>query len=225
MSYKVGIRQIQKVAQDVKLFKVDHPGAYDFIPGQATEVSIDEPDWRDITRPYSFTGLTDEPALEFIIQIFDDRQGLTNEIDKLNIGDQLIIREPKDAIHYDKPGVFWADGAGVSSFISILRRLDKEDLLEGNQLFYSTKTEREIILQAELEAMLGRDFNVILKEPGEASNKYIHRESGVDEEFIEDQIEDYDQPFYVCGPPDYVEKITGLLEGHDAEVETLVYED
>lgn len=225
MSYKVGIRQIQQVTDDVKLFKLDHPGAYDFIPGQVTEVSIDEPDWEEVTRPYSFTGLTDEPALELIIKIFDDRDGLTQELDKRNIGDQLIVREPQDAIRYKNTGVFFAEDIGVTSFISILRRLDKEDQLDGNRLFYSTRSEEDIILENELEGMLGRDLIVTLQEPEEPKEKFVPLEGGIDEDFLEENIQHFDQPFYVCGSREYVETVVGFLKEHDAEVEKLVYED
>ncbi len=131
MSYNVTIRDIQQVTHDVKRFKMDKPEGFEFIPGQATEVAIDKPDWRDEKRPFTFTSLNGEPDLEFVIKIYDDHNGVTHKLDTLNIGDQLIIDDPWGTIQYKGPGVFLAGGAGVTPFIAILRRLAREEKMKS----------------------------------------------------------------------------------------------
>ncbi len=140
MSYNVAIRDIQQITHDVKRFKVDKPEGFEFIPGQATEVSIDKLRWRDKKRPFTFTGLNGEPDLEFTIKIYDDHNGVTNQLNYLSIGDHLIIDDPWGTIQYKGPGVFLAGGAGVTPFIAILRRLARDNSIEGNTLIFSNKT-------------------------------------------------------------------------------------
>lgn len=222
MSYKVTIRDIQYITHNVKQFKVDKPNNFDFIPGQATEVSIDKPDWRDEKRPFTFTSLNGEPDLEFTIKIYDDHKGVTNELGTLNIEDQLIIREPWGTIQYKGPGVFLAGGAGVTPFIAILRRLAREERIEGNKLIFSNRTEKDIILKEEFEAMLGKNFiNVITDEP---TDQYIYLDGFMDKEFLKEQIDDFDQPFYVCGPKAFNKAIMGYLKELGADPESIVFE-
>lgn len=222
MSYKVTIRDIQYVTHNVKQFKVDKPNNFDFIPGQATEVSIDKPDWRDEKRPFTFTSLNGEPDLEFTIKIYDDHKGVTNELGTLNIEDRLIIREPWGTIQYKGPGVFLAGGAGVTPFIAILRRLAREERIEGNKLIFSNRTKKDIILKEEFEAMLGENFvNVITDEP---TDQYIYLDGFMDKEFLKEQIDDFDQPFYVCGPKAFNEAIMGYLKELGADPESIVFE-
>lgn len=223
MSYTVTIRNVQPINHDVKQFKVDKPDNFEFIPGQATEVSIDKPGWRDKKRPFTFTSLSGEPDLEFTIKIYDDHEGVTNEMGSLNIGDRLIIRDPWGTIQYKGPGVFLAGGAGVTPFIAILRRLAREENIEGNQLIFSNRTEKDIFLEDEFEAMLGEDFiNVITDEP---TDKHIYLDGFIDKEFLEEQIEDFDQPFYVCGPKAFNEAIMSYLKELGADPDALVFEE
>ncbi|SHF22007.1 hypothetical protein SAMN05443144_106149 [Fodinibius roseus] len=223
MSYKVTIRDIRQITHDVKQFKVDKPDGFEFIPGQATEVSIDKPEWRDEKRPFTFTSLNGEPDLEFTIKIYDDHEGVTNELDTLNVGDQLIIREPWGTIQYKGPGVFLAGGAGVTPFIAILRRLAREEDIEGNKLIFSNKTDKDIILEEEFEAMLGDDFiNVITDEP---TDRHIFLDGFIDKEFLEEQIDDVDQPFYVCGPMAFNDAIIEYLRELGADPDALVFEE
>ena len=50
---------------------------------------------------------------------------------------------------------FIAGGAGITPFIAILRRLHEDGKMDDNSLFFSNKTDRDIILKNELEVLLG----------------------------------------------------------------------
>lgn len=223
MSHTVAIRDIQQITHDVKRFKVDKPDGFEFIPGQATEVSIDKLRWRDKKRPFTFTSLNGEPDLEFTIKIYDDHNGVTNQMNYLSIGDQLIIDDPWGTIQYKGPGVFLAGGAGVTPFIAILRRLARDNSIEGNTLIFSNKTEKDIILEDEFAAMLGQNFvNVITDEP---TDDYTYLDGVIDKAFLEEHIDDFDQPFYVCGPMEFNEAMIGYLKELGAEPDALVFEE
>jgi ferredoxin-NADP reductase len=224
MSHTVTIRNIEPVTHDVKRFRFDKPERFNFSPGQATEVGIDKEGWRDKKHPFTFTSLAGDPDLEFTIKIYEDRNGLTNELNKLHVGDRLIIREPWGTIQYKGPGVFLAGGAGVTPFIAILRSVyQDEEEMQSNKLIFSNKTEQDVILADEFESMLGPDFiSVITDEP---TDKYIYLDGFIDKAFLEDQIDNFDQPFYVCGPPPFIDAMMGYLKELGADAESLVFEE
>lgn len=224
MSYKVGIKSIEQITHDVKQFTYEKPKGFTFTPGQATEVSINKEGWKDEKRPFTFTSLNENPNLQFTIKIYEDHNGVTNQIGKLKVGDEFIIDDPWGTIQYKGPGVFLAGGAGVTPFIAILRKLHKDDELEGNKLIFSNKTAQDVILRGEFERMLGDDFiSVLTDEKG--TGKDIFLDGFIDKKFLEEKIDDFDQPFYVCGPPDFSDAIMKYLKDLGADPDSLVFEE
>ena len=218
--FVVKISSIETITHNVKRFVFERPKGYNFISGQATEVSINKPEWKDERRPFTFTGLNDSKHLEFVIKLYSSHGGVTNELNKLKVGDELIIRDVWGAISYKGKGVFIAAGAGVTPFIAILRQLYKDNLIEGNQLIFSNKTSHDIILKEELEKMLGANFiNVLTEEniPG------IHNKR-IDKEYLKEIIKNFNQHFYVCGSEKFTESIQGALVQLGANVDAVVIE-
>ena len=222
MSYTVTIRDVKKVTHDVKEFTVERPDGYEFEPGQATELSIDKDGWREEKRPFTFTCLEDNPNLEFVIKIYPDHDGVTEQIGKLEAGDSFIIGDSWGTIQYKGPGTFLAGGAGVTPFIAILRDLHERGRINGNQLIFSNKTEKDIILEEEFREMLGDQFLNTLTEV-EESDEYLTE--FIDKDFIEEHIDDYDQNFYVCGPPMFVTDISTYLQDLGADTDGIVFEE
>ncbi|MBS1527279.1 MAG: flavodoxin reductase, partial [Bacteroidetes bacterium] len=117
----VKILKAHFVTHNVRQFDIEKPGGYTFIPGQATDVSINKPGLEEELRPFTFTSLTEWPHLQFTIKIYTDHNGVTNKLGQLNEGDELILHEVFGAINFKGPGLFVAGGAGVTPFIAILR--------------------------------------------------------------------------------------------------------
>lgn len=223
MSYTVAIKSIEKVTHDVKKFTFEKPEGYSFTPGQATEASINKEDWEEEKRPFTFTSLNEDPDLEFIIKIYEDHDGVTNQIGKLEVGDEFIIDDPWGTIQYNGPGVYLAGGAGVTPFIAIFRDLHKKGELEGNTLIFSNKTAKDVILQEEFEEMLGDDFVSVLTDKDAEGHMFL--DGFIDKDFLAEQIDDYDQPFYVCGPMKFNENMMKYLKELGAEPDSLVFEE
>lgn len=223
MSYTVKIKDVKNVTHDVKQFRFEKPDGYTFTPGQATEVSIDKDGWHDKKRPFTFTSLNDDDYLEFVIKIYPDHDGVTEQIGKLKAGDQLIIDEPWGTIEYKKPGVFLAGGAGVTPFIAIFRDLHKKGEVNGNTLIFSNKTDKDIILKDEFEEILGDQFiNVITDEP---TDEHLFLDGHIDKEFLDSKIDDVEQAFYVCGPQPFNEAMMKHLKELGANPDALVFEE
>lgn len=224
MSYTVEIKSIEQVTHDVKKFTFEKPDGYSFTPGQATEVAINKEGWKDEKRPFTFTSLNEDPNLQFIIKIYEDHDGVTEQIGLLKVGDEFIIDDAWGTIQYTGPGVFLAGGAGVTPFIAILRDLYKNDELKDNKLIFSNKTANDVILRGEFERMLDDDFISVLAEE-EGTDKDIFLDGFIDKEFLEEQNDDFDQPFYVCGPPAFNENMMKYLKELGADPDSLVFEE
>ena len=209
MKHILKILESYFITHDVKYFKVQRPKGYKYIPGQATEVSINKPGWEDKKRAFTFTNLPTKRHLEFMIKIYRDHKGVTNELGKTNTGKELIVEDAFGAIQYKGPGIFLAAGSGITPFIAIFRDLQKKKLLKGNRLIYSNKTVDDIILGQELISILKTNFtNVITRQ-----NTIGFVGQRIDRRFLIGQIADFNQHFYVCGPESFVKSITrDLLE-------------
>lgn len=220
-SHVVKVLKSRFITHDVKSFVVERPEGYNFTPGQGTDVSINEPEWKDQLRPFTFTSLKDSKYLEFMIKIYKNHNGVTNQLARINAGDELIIHEVFGTINYKGPGVFIAAGSGITPFISIFRDLYKENKMRGNRLIYVNKTSDDVIMGEELRNMLKNDFvNLYTREKvvGFAGRR-------IDRNFLIENIQDFSQNFYVCGPADFVKLITDLLMEMGAESNAIVIEN
>lgn len=204
----VKILSAESVTHNVKRFRLARPKGYTFVPGQATEIAINLPRWKNERRPFTFTSLNEWDDLEFTIKIYTDHDGVTNQLAKLQAGDELILHDIWGTIHYKGEGVFIAGGAGITPFIAILRQLQKEGKLGNNKLIFSNRTSKDIILKDEFEKMLGDNFINTLTD--EQTEKYDHRK--IDADYLKEKIKDLSQYFYICGPDPMVESIGEALQ-------------
>jgi len=220
MTHLLKILEIHPVTHDVKQYKVEKPKGYFFIPGQATEVAINKEKWKSDFRPFTFTSLPEETHLEFVIKSYSDHDGVTNQFDKLNVGDELLLNDAWGAIQYKGKGVFIAGGAGITPFIGIFRSLQSTDELSGNTLVFANKTAEDVILDSYFRKALGDDFISIL------SKEQIdgHQHGMIDKDFIQTHVKDFNQQFYVCGPDQMVKDISKMLEELGAKPEAVTFE-
>ena len=216
----VGIISVQEITHDVKSFRLTKPTGYQFVPGQATEVSVNKNNWKEEKRPFTFTSLNEWPYLQFTTKIYRDHQGVTNELNRLKPGDELIIRDVWGAIAYRGEGYFLAGGAGITPFIAILRQLKKDNKVNGNQLFFSNKTSRDIILHKELETILGSNAHFILTREDHPE----YKKGRIDKNFLIQHVTDFNKPFYICGPDAMVSELTHTLGKFSVKPESLVFE-
>ncbi|MFT3704956.1 MAG: FAD-binding oxidoreductase [Agriterribacter sp.] len=216
----VKIISIEPVTHNVKRYRVEKPANYSFEPGQATEVSINKEKWREERRPFTFTGLNNQPYLEFTIKSYRDHDGVTNALDTLQAGDELILRDVWGAIAYKGEGYFIAGGAGITPFLAIFRQLHHDKKVAGNQLFFSNKTSGDIILQDELQQMLGGNVKfTVTQEDGS-----VYEKARINRSFLQSHIKDFSKPFYICGPDKMVEELNATLKELGADPESVVFE-
>jgi hypothetical protein len=220
MDHVVKILSVAEVTHDVRQFRIEKPVGFVFEPGQATEVSFNEGKWKEEKRPFTFTSLNSWPHLEFTIKIYRDHDGVTNRLGGAKVGDSLIIRDVWGAITYKGPGTFIAGGAGITPFIAILRSLKSENKVAGNELYFSNKSARDIILRSELEDILGKNAHHVITDERDATLG----KGFIDRSFLEKNIKDFSRNFYICGPDKMVSALTKTLTELGAKPDAVVFE-
>jgi ferredoxin-NADP reductase len=220
MPVSVKIVKTELLTPNVRRYRLEKPREFHFEPGQATELSLDKEGWREQKRPFTFTSLNEWDELEFTIKSYRDHDGVTNALWSAWPGDRLLLRDVWGTITYRGPGTFIAGGAGVTPFIAILRQLARTGGLRGNRLIASYRTEKDIILREEFEAMAGLEtLWTITDDP----TTRLSRER-IDLDFLKSHIKDFNQNFYLCGPDPLVHDLRKALTTLGARVEMLTWE-
>lgn len=216
----VKIKSIYKITHDVLQIVTEKPLYFTFIPGQATEVSINKNGWKEEKRPFTFTSLPGSDYIEFIIKTYPSHKGVTNKLLQLKNDDELILHDVFGAIAYKGEGVFIAGGAGVTPFISICRHLQVKKETGNNKLIFANKTKADIILEKEFTEILGNNFINILSE--EKADGYA--EGQITEDFIKKSIDGINKIFYLCGPPPMMDAIEEQLSNLQVNKNSIVKE-
>jgi len=225
-NYRGRVLHRETLAENVHLYVVEKPEGFEFQPGQAVELSIDQEGWRDAKRPFTITSLPSNPRLEFVIKSYPqaahpDHDGMTEHLGRdINVGERVLFGDAWGVIAYKGPGVFIAGGAGITPFIAILRQLEQQKALDGNRLFFSNKRVKDVFLQGELFRCLGNRVVCTLTE-----ERHRDYESGrIDLDWLQHRVHDFSQKFYVCGPPAMVESVSESLRSLGAQPDSLVFE-
>ena len=222
MPHKLTLKALAPVTHDTNHYVFDRPEGIDFEPGQAAALMLDREGWRGEDRPFTFTSQPEDTILEFVIKSYPDHDGVTERLPDLSEGDHVLMTDPFGAITDHGPGVFIAAGAGVTPFISILRRRSRDDALSGSRLLYSNKTEADIILKEEWERMDG--LNPVFTVTDEESSDFA--QGRIDRKFLQKHVQDFEgKIFYICGPEGFVDDVRDSLKGLGAEADNIITEE
>ena len=203
----VRIESIKQITHDVLQIVTEKPAHFNFIPGQATEISVNKNGWKAEKRPFTFTSLPESDFLEFTIKIYPSHKSVTNKLLDLKADDELILHEVFGEIAYKGEGVFIAGGAGITPFIGILRYLQSKNELGNNKLIFANNMRADIILEQEFKDMLGDNFiNILAHDIAEGFEHGL-----INEEFLREQISGFDKNIYLCGPPPMMEAVEKQL--------------
>jgi len=216
----VKVKSTELITPDVLRIITEKPPHYNFTSGQATEVSINKPDWKEKKNPFTFTCLPYNDFLEFFIKTYPSHKGVTNELLKLKKDDELILHDVFGAIKYKGDGLFIAGGAGVTPFISIFRYLQSKNEIGNNKLIFANKTKKDIILLEEFKKLLGKNFINILSD--EKIEGYAYGQ--INEDFLKAYINNSTRNVYVCGPPPMMDDILRQLSKLGVDKNTITVE-
>lgn len=215
MDHHVKILDKEALNHDVIRFRLEKPKDYSFTAGQAIELTIDEPEEYG-PAPFTFTALNTTPYLELMTKIYHDRKGLTAALSEKAVGDKIIIGDPWDSFINKGPGAFIAGGAGITPFVALIRQFKVDGNIGTSQLLFFNKTSNDIFLRDELSDLLrGRYVNILTREQNGSPKPTL------DEKLLSKHISNFAQPFYLCGPPGFVEKVQSILVRLGVKEETV----
>jgi ferredoxin-NADP reductase len=207
MNHEVQIIGKRKLNHDVLQFRLQKPEGYQFVAGQAIELLLIEPEKKG-PAPFTFTGLNTSPYLELTIKIYEDHNGLTAALSKLNNGDKVMITDPWDSFQNNGPGVFIAGGAGITPFVALLRQMKIDGNVGDSWLYFSNRTSKDVFLHGELTEILGDHYVDVITRDEHGVKNIQH----IDETFLRKHVKNFQQPFYVCGPPAFTESVQQALK-------------
>tara|TARA_R110001599_G_scaffold177011_1_gene369135 strand:- start:1661 stop:2353 length:693 start_codon:yes stop_codon:yes gene_type:complete len=196
--YRAKVLQKQKINHNVMRLHIERPYGYSFTPGQAIDLSIDRPGYELDVAPFTIFNAVTSSILELIIKIRPNKNSLTHSLAKLDKGAVLQIGEPWDIYKYKGRGIFIAAGSGITPFIPILNDLSNSgmNLKENHKFIYANKQKKDILFQSELNQLFAEKCIHVLS-AGKEKNMLSGR---VDSFFLNAQIKDLNQYFYICGP-------------------------
>lgn len=205
---KARIISIENDTKNVMHIRTEKPQGISYLPGQAVDVALSDPNWEKELRPFTFTSLPSENYLEFFIKTYPDHHGVTEQIQKLKQGDDLLIGDVFGDIAYQDEGVFIAGGAGITPFIAILKDLEKQNKIGNNKLIFANNTYDDIIQREFFKTLLGENFiNVLSKE-----DKKGCEHGFISKELIDSHMENANINFYLCGPPPMMDAVLAHLK-------------
>jgi len=220
MSHAVKIKSIEHLTHDVLRIVAEKPSGLTYLPGQAVDVSINQPGWENELRPFTFTSLPEDPHIEFTIKTYPMHEGVTNQLLSLRVGNEIIIGAVFGDINYKGEGIFIAGGAGITPFIAIFKQLEKKGEIGNNKLIFANKSRADIILEARFKSLLGNRFINVLSD--EKPEGYEH--GFVTAELIKKQVDQKTQYFYLCGPEPMMAAVVKQLSSLGIEGNRIIKE-
>lgn len=204
---KVKILSIESLTHDVRRIVTEKPTGIHYHPGQAVDLSINQPNWEQELRAFTFTSLPEDDFLEFTIKTYPSHHGVTQQMLSLNKGDELLVHGVFGDIVYKGEGMFIAGGAGVTPFIALLKQLEKENKIGNNTLLFANKTKADIILANKFQQLLGNRFISILSDEKAENHEHGFISAGL----IRAHIQNQTQYFYLCGPEPMMQAVEKQL--------------
>ena len=220
MTHTLVLQAIAPVTHDTWHLTFNRPPEFSFDPGQATELAIQKDGLKDEARPFTMISQPDDASLEFVIKSYPEHDGVTEHVPDLGIGDIVEADAPFGAITDHGKGVFLAAGAGITPFIAILKKHQREGVA-GDTLIFSNKTDQDIILKDTWTSMAGVDPVFVVTDQDDTE----HRKGQLGKSDLEELVSDLDQPFYICGPGGFVDAMRDALKEMGVKDDRIITED
>lgn len=203
MNYLVKITKKDWLSHNMIRFVIEKPTTFKSTIGQAIELTINSPRFKDKFAPFTLTSFPEDDCLELMIKIYPKHKGLTLALSEQKVNNEIIITEAWDSYEYEGIGTFIAGGSGITPFIPIIRNLKKNNNIANHRLIYANRNSNDIIIKDELKNALGKNFINILSEESDT----IYDFGRINRKYLKKQLVDFDQYFYLCGPDAFSKSI------------------
>lgn len=219
-SYKAKVLEIVNETPRVKLFRLEMPNGFNFVPGQFLMASIDGLYGKEgalVKRSYSIASSPlDKDYIELCITRAD--QGTFSvAMHELDTGDTVNISGPYGVFSLKLPvpenATFVAGGSGIAPIRSMLRTLcSSSPVPDGLRLFYGFRSPHEFIYRDELQGYADKQklsLHTTIDKPAEGWTGDI----GFVPEILPKYCDYKKSDVYICGPPVMVPATIKVLAG------------
>jgi ferredoxin-NADP reductase len=165
--HSVKLLQHLRVAERTLALQFEKPAGFEFIPGQAMDVTLLQPRETDAegdTRYFSIASAPHEDFLMVATRLRDS--AFKRQLPDLRLGTEVRISEPSGSLRlHNKPeraAVFLAGGIGITPVRSILLRAAHDKLPHRLYLFYANRRPEDAAFLDELTGLQKKNPNFTL---------------------------------------------------------------
>jgi len=204
------LKERKEVANGTMAFLLEKPEGFDFKPGQAMEVKLENPPETDAegnSRAFSIASAPYEPYVMFATRMRDT--AMKNSLKRIPLGTELQVDGPwgdlKLHTRATRPGVFLAGGIGITPFRSIVLDAEKNKLPHRLWLFYSNHRPEDAPFLQELERAEKKNPNfkmvATMTDMEKSSRPWRGKTGFMDQKMLTEAIGDLNAPiYYIAGP-------------------------
>lgn len=225
------ITRITRQTPTIKSFDLDL-GCHElgFKPGQWVDFFVTL-DGAEAVGGYSITSSpATQDSIELAIKLDEGDHPVTNWLHReARVGDIVEISLGGDFFYtpdMDGPIVLIAGGIGLTPLMSIVRAISESERSTPTTLIYSVSTPSEILFRQELEDIASRNPAIslvftITHPDGQEWNSHTGR---IDDHLLRSECVSPDTLFFICGPPDMIRDVIGMLVRLGAPGSRIKYE-
>ena len=222
--HSLNVKEIKKETSDTVSISFHVPSelknVYEFSPGQYLTLKL-EVNKEECRRSYSICSSSDE---DITVAVKKVENGLVstylNEV--LNVNDKIDVMTPEGNFTLQpeqtnkRKFVGFAAGSGITPIMSMIKQLKMDEVESSFTLFYSNKTDNDVIFKDTLEELAGDKLNV----------NYIYSRQKINNPLFEGRISKSKatelikadlsclnaDAFYLCGPEEMIFNVKAALE-------------
>ncbi len=217
---KVQLIDIKKETKNVKSYflKSLNGQNLDFLPGQFVNLYVKINNER-VKRSYSIASSPlNKKYVELTIKLVPNGKVSPYMHNGVKVGDIFEISQPRGKFFYMdhlKSIVLIAAGSGIVPFMSMIRYCTEKKLDTKISLLYSSKTEKDIIYQKELEKLEKINSNLKIYHTltrDSWKNKRGHT-GRINKDFIYETVQNiFKNTYYICGSFGFVHDMAEILK-------------
>ena len=222
--HSLNVKEIKKETSDTVSVSFDVPSelknVYEFTPGQYLTLKL-EVNNEEYRRSYSICSSSDE---DITVAVKKVENGVVstylNEVLKVNDKIDVMTPEGNFTLQADQTNkrkfVGFAAGSGITPIMSMIKQLKMDEVESSFTLFYSNKTDNDVIFKDTLEELAGDKLKV----------NYIYSRQKINNPLFEGRISKSKatelikadlsclnaDAFYLCGPEEMIFNVKASLE-------------
>lgn len=215
VTFETKIIDVIQRTHDIKSFRFAPTRKVKFKAGQFFFITIKIND-EDKTKHFSFSNSPTETGFyEFTKRITDSEY--SKALDKMKTGDWAKLRMPMGKFVFEgefPPIAFLSGGIGITPIRSICKFVTDKKLTTDIVLLYGNRTKEDIAFRDDFAAMQKSNKNLhVIHTLENPPGKWNGRTGLINDEMIKEEIKDFaKRVFYICGPPQMVGSLIGILK-------------